>query len=68
MGKTFLARSDSVAWADIEKGLPVTEIIQEWFEFPTCERRVVEANFQAGDIISDGAVCLFAPSRSSVGF
>jgi hypothetical protein len=36
----------------------MTECTQESFEFPVCKRRVVEANFQGGDISSDGGVLL----------
>ncbi len=36
----------------------MTEGTQERFEFPACKQRVVEANFQSGDITSDGGVLL----------
>ena len=38
--------------------LPVTNCTQESFEFPVLKRRIVEANFQGGDITSDGGVLL----------
>jgi hypothetical protein len=36
----------------------VTNCTQESFQFPVCNRRSVEANFQGGDITSDGGVLL----------
>jgi len=36
----------------------VTNCTQESFQFPVCKRRKVEANFQGGDITSDGGVLL----------
>jgi hypothetical protein len=36
----------------------VTNCTQESFQFPACNRRKVEANFQGGDITSDGGVLL----------
>jgi hypothetical protein len=36
----------------------VTNCTQQSFAFPVCRRRVVEANFQGGDITSDGGVLL----------
>jgi hypothetical protein len=36
----------------------VTNCTQESFQFPVCNRRRVEANFQGGDITSDGGVLL----------
>jgi hypothetical protein len=36
----------------------VTNCTQESFQFPVCKRRRVEANFQGGDITSDGGVLL----------
>jgi hypothetical protein len=36
----------------------VTECTQESFEFPACKRRVVEANFEGGNITSNGGVLL----------
>jgi hypothetical protein len=38
--------------------LPITNCTQESFQFPVCNRRRVEANFQGGDITSDGGVLL----------
>jgi hypothetical protein len=43
---------------NIGKVLPVTNCTQESFQFPACQRRRVEANFQGGDITSDGGVLL----------
>jgi len=34
----------------------VTNCTQEWFEFLRVNCRVVEANFEGGDITSDGGV------------
>jgi hypothetical protein len=42
-----------------EEVLPVTNGTQDSFEFPDCKRRHVEANFQGGDITSDGRVLRF---------
>lgn len=36
----------------------MTNCTQESFQFPACKRRRVEANFQGGDITSDGGVLL----------
>ncbi len=36
----------------------MTNCTQESFQFPVCNRRSVEANFQGGDITSDGGVLL----------
>ena len=36
----------------------MTNCTQESFQFPVCKRRRVEANFQGGDITSDGGVLL----------
>jgi hypothetical protein len=36
----------------------VTNCTQESFQFTVCKRRKVEANFQGGDITSDGGVLL----------
>ena len=36
----------------------MTNCTQESFEFPVLKRRIVEANFQGGDITSDGGVLL----------
>jgi hypothetical protein len=41
-----------------EEALPVTNCTQQSFAFPACKRRAVEANFQGGDITSDGGVLL----------
>jgi hypothetical protein len=41
-----------------EEVLPVTNCTQESFQFPVCNRRRVEANFQGGDITTDGGVLL----------
>ena len=57
-GEASLAQYNSVAYADIEKVLPVTDCIQESFEFPACKRHIVAANFQGGEITSDGGLLL----------
>ncbi len=36
----------------------MTNCTQGSFEFQACKRRIVEANFQGGDITSDGGVLL----------
>ena len=36
----------------------MTNCTQESFKFPVLKRRIVEANFQGGDITSDGGVLL----------
>ena len=36
----------------------MTNCTQESFQFPVCNRRSVETNFQGGDITSDGGVLL----------
>ena len=36
----------------------MTNCTQKSFQFPVCNRRRVEANFQGGDITSDGGVLL----------
>ena len=36
----------------------MTNCTQESFEFPVLKRRIVEANFEGGDITSDGGVLL----------
>jgi len=38
--------------------LPVTKCTQQSFAFPACKRRAVSANFEGGDITSDGGVLL----------
>jgi len=38
--------------------LPVTKCTQQSFTFPACKRRAVSANFDGGDITSDGGVLL----------
>ena len=47
--------------------LPVTECTQEAFEFPACKRRVVEANFEGGDITTDGGVLLLRQADRLLG-
>ena len=37
----------------------MTNCTQDSIEFPDCKRRHVEANFQGGDIISDGRMLRF---------
>jgi len=41
-----------------EEVLPVTNCTQKSFQFPVLNRRIVEANFQGGDITSNGGVLL----------
>ena len=45
----------------------MTECTQKSFEFPVCKRRVVEANFQGGDITSDGGVLLLRQADRNLG-
>lgn len=45
----------------------MTECTQESFEFPVCKRRVVEANFEGGDITSDGGVLLLRQADRVLG-
>ena len=45
----------------------MTECTQESFEFPVCQRRTVEANFQGGDITSDGGVLLLRQADRRLG-
>jgi hypothetical protein len=47
--------------------LPVTNCTQESFQFPVCKRRKVEANFQGGDITSDGGVLLLQQADRRLG-
>lgn len=45
----------------------MTECTQESFEFPACKRRVVEANFEGGDITTDGGVLLLRQADRRLG-
>ena len=45
----------------------MTNCTQESFEFPVLKRRIVEANFQGGDIISDGGVLLLQQVNRRLG-
>jgi hypothetical protein len=45
----------------------VTNCTQESFQFPACKRRKVEANFQGGDITSDGGVLLLQQADRRLG-
>lgn len=45
----------------------MTDCTQESFEFPACKRRVVEANFEGGDITSDGGVLLLRQADRVLG-
>ncbi len=45
----------------------MTECTQESFEFPACKRRVVEANFEGGDITTDGGVLLLRQADRLLG-
>ncbi len=47
--------------------MPVTNCTQESFQFPVLKRRIVEANFQGGDITSDGGVLLLQPVDHRLG-
>jgi hypothetical protein len=51
-------RHNTVAYAAIEKVLPVTNRTQTVFDFPALKRRKVQAEFTDGDISSDGGVLL----------
>jgi hypothetical protein len=50
-----------------KKVLPVTECTQESFDFPVVKRRKVEANFEGGDITSDGGVLLLRQVDQQLG-
>ena len=45
----------------------MTECTQKSFEFPACKRRVIEANFEGGDITTDGGVLLLRQADSMLG-
>ena len=45
----------------------MTNCTQESFQFPACKRRKVEANFQGGDITSDGGVLLLQQADRRLG-
>ena len=45
----------------------MTECTQKSFEFPACKRRVIEANFEGGDITTDGGVLLLRQVDSMLG-
>jgi hypothetical protein len=45
----------------------VTNSTQEFFAFPGCKRRAVEANFKGGDITSDGGVLLLRQADRRLG-
>lgn len=45
----------------------MTECTQESFEFPACKRRIVEANFEGGDITSDGGALLLRQADRVLG-
>lgn len=45
----------------------MTNCTQETFKFPACHRRVVEANFEGGDITSDGGVLLLRQADRRLG-
>jgi len=45
----------------------VTKCTQESFEFPVCKKRGVEANFEGGDITSDGGVLLLRQADRLLG-
>jgi hypothetical protein len=45
----------------------VTNCTQESFQFPACQRRVVEASFRGGDITSDGGVLLLQQADRRLG-
>jgi len=45
----------------------VTECYQKTFEFPRVNRRIVEANFEGGDITSDGGVLLLRQADRLLG-
>ncbi len=45
----------------------MTKCTRQPFESPACKRRVVEANFQGGDISSDGGVLLLRQADRRLG-
>ncbi|MFQ5439545.1 MAG: IS1380 family transposase [Paracoccaceae bacterium] len=45
----------------------MTNCTQQSFTFPACKRRAVEANFQGGDITSDGGVLLLRQADRQLG-
>jgi hypothetical protein len=49
------------------KALPVTECTQESFAFPACRRRRIEAQFDGGNITSDGGVLLLRQADRHLG-
>ncbi|MCB1935237.1 MAG: transposase, partial [Nitrosomonas sp.] len=49
------------------KELPVTDCTQRSFNFPAVKKRVVEVNFEGGDITSDGGVMLLRQADRLIG-
>jgi hypothetical protein len=49
------------------KELPVTDCTQRSFNFPAVKKRVVEVNFEDGDITSDGGVMLLRQADRLIG-
>ncbi|SFL21830.1 Transposase DDE domain group 1 [Nitrosomonas aestuarii] len=47
--------------------LPVTDCTQRSFDFPEVKKRVVEVNFEGGDITSDGGVMLLRQADRLIG-
>ena len=62
-----MIRYNSVAYADIEGDLAVTQCYQNSMEFPRVHRRVVEARFDGGEITSDGGALLLRQADRYLG-
>lgn len=45
----------------------MTKCTQKSFQFPPCKRRVIEANFEGGDITSDGGLLLLRQADKRLG-
>ena len=63
-----MIRYNSVAYADIEGDLAVTQCYQNSMEFPRVHRRVVEARFDGGEITCDGGALLLRQADRYLGF
>ena len=62
-----MIRYNSVAYADIEGDLAVTQCYQNSMEFPRVHRRVVEARFDGGEITCDGGALLLRQADRYLG-
>ena len=62
-----MIRYNSVAYADIEGDLAVTQCYQNSMEFLRVHRRVVEARFDGGEITSDGGALLLRQADRYLG-